>query len=56
VYNRLVYHRDFTPVESDYGGSKRIIFVEGLGSKSYPSDFLDIVKTEGWGKTREGFT
>lgn len=45
----------FTPVESDYGGSIRIIFVEGIGSKSYPSAFLDTVKTEGWGKTKEGF-
>jgi hypothetical protein len=45
----------FTPVEFDYGDSKRRIFVEGTGSKSYPSDFLDAVKKEGWGKTKEGF-
>jgi 3D (Asp-Asp-Asp) domain-containing protein len=45
----------FTPVESDYGGSNRTIFVEGIGSKRYPSAFLDVIETEGWGKTKEGF-
>ena len=45
----------FTPVESDYDGSRRIIFVEGIGLKSYPGAFLNAVKTEGWGKTKGGF-
>jgi Calcineurin-like phosphoesterase/3D domain len=45
----------FTPVESDYSGSKRTIFVEDVGSKSYPSSFLDAVEKEGWGKTNEDF-
>ncbi len=45
----------FTPVEIDYGGSRRTIFVEGIGSRSYPNAFLDAVKTEGWGRTNEGY-
>jgi len=40
----------FTPVESDYFGDfQKISFGEEV--KQFRSDFLSVVKTEGWGKT-----
>lgn len=43
----------FTPIESDYSGDfKHIAFGDNI--KHFRSDFLDEVKTEGWGKSRLG--
>ena len=43
----------FTPVESDYSGDlKKIAFGDEI--KHFKSDFLSVVKTEGWGKTMSG--
>ncbi|MCH7648994.1 MAG: murein transglycosylase [Thaumarchaeota archaeon] len=43
----------FTPVESDYSGDfQKITFDDEV--KQFKSDFLSVVKTEGWGKTISG--
>ena len=43
----------FTPVESDYFGDFQEIAVSDE-IKQFRSDFLSVVKTEGWGKTISG--
>ena len=43
----------FTPVESDYSDDfQKILF--GNEVRQFRSDFLSVVKTEGWGKTISG--
>jgi len=48
----------FTPVESDYNGSKEIIKViapdSAVQNRTFYSSFLHDVKVEGWGKTIAG--
>jgi len=43
----------FTPVESDYLGDFQEIII-GDEIKQFRTDFLSVVKTEGWGKTLSG--
>jgi len=43
----------FTPVESDYFGDFQKISINDE-TKQFRSDFLSVVKTEGWGKTISG--
>jgi hypothetical protein len=47
----------FTPLEEDYhSGERTEIEVRGLNQKiSLDSEFLKTIKTEGWGKTKEGW-
>jgi 3D (Asp-Asp-Asp) domain-containing protein len=45
----------FTPIESDYSGPMQSVNIQGVGSDSFPSDFLSEVQIEGWGKTRYGW-
>jgi 3D (Asp-Asp-Asp) domain-containing protein len=46
----------FTPVEKDYfSPQKKIIDVQGLGNRSYNTEFLNDVLSEGWGKTKQGW-
>lgn len=45
----------FTPIESEYSGSTRSIFIEEVGTDSFKSDFLDEVQVQGWGRTRYGW-
>ncbi|MBA4717777.1 MAG: hypothetical protein HRO68_01155 [Nitrosopumilus sp.] len=40
----------FLPIESDYSGESVKVSVDGV-TQSYLSDFLEVVKIEGWGKT-----
>lgn len=43
----------FTPIESDYSGDfQKITFGDEI--KQFKSDFLSVVKIEGWGKTISG--
>jgi len=43
----------FTPVESDYSGDFQKITIDDE-IKQFRSDFLSVVKIEGWGKTMSG--
>ncbi|MCV0409959.1 3D domain-containing protein [Nitrosopumilus sp.] len=43
----------FTPVETDYSGNFLKIMLDGE-PQYFKSDFISVVKTEGWGKTRMG--
>lgn len=45
--------RYFTPVETEYSGPTKSILVDGKTRMLY-SSFLDDVKIEGWGKTKQG--
>ena len=45
--------RYFTPVETEYNGSTKSLLVDGIARNLY-SSFLDDVKIEGWGKTKQG--
>jgi poly(beta-D-mannuronate) C5 epimerase len=44
----------FTPVENDYSGPTKMVVIEGNLSKTFSSSFLDAVKIQGWGKTKQG--
>ena len=43
----------FTPIESDYSGDPQTITFADE-PREFKSDFLSVVKTEGWGKTMSG--
>lgn len=43
----------FTPVESDYEGNTRTVMVDGK-PRTFFTSFLDEIRIEGWGKTRDG--
>jgi peptidoglycan/xylan/chitin deacetylase (PgdA/CDA1 family)/3D (Asp-Asp-Asp) domain-containing protein len=50
----------FTPVESDYNNNnnntkKMTITIEDVGEKTFNAQFITDVKTQGWGKTLEGW-
>lgn len=46
----------FTPIESEYSQTKQTeINVEQLGHSTHSNEFLDAVKIEGWGKTKDGW-
>jgi 3D (Asp-Asp-Asp) domain-containing protein len=46
----------FTPIEIEYPQSRQTqISVEKIGRSIHSSEFLDAVKIEGWGKTKEGW-
>ncbi len=45
----------YTPVENDYEGPEKDIFVKGEGEIYLKKAFLRDVRIEGWGKTRYGW-
>jgi 3D (Asp-Asp-Asp) domain-containing protein len=45
----------YTPVETDYQGTKQTIDVADSGSQNFDSKFIKDVRMEGWGKTRHGW-
>ncbi len=44
----------FVPVEADYSGKLIDVTVNGE-NKQYDTDFVDVVRIEGWGKTNSGW-
>lgn len=44
----------FTPVEGDYSGPTIAVLMDGNITKTFVGSFLDDVKIQGWGKTKEG--
>lgn len=46
----------FTPVEIEYPQTKQTqISIEKIGDSIHSSEFLEAVKIEGWGKTKDGW-
>ena len=45
--------RYYTPVETDFKGSKKNIEVDGV-MRNFSKSFVNTVKIEGWGKTMQG--
>lgn len=45
----------FTPVESDFSGPERTIYVQSHGNESLKASFLSKVRIEGWGRTHSGW-
>lgn len=46
----------FTPIENEYSQKEqKQISVEKIGSSVHSTAFLDAVKIEGWGKTKDGW-
>lgn len=45
----------YTPGEEEFSGEPTPVHVPGVGSDSYPYNFLSAVKIEGWGLTRHGW-